>query len=145
VKHKNGHEFLRAALTGKAMSPVILGKSDLAYDHGGMAGVIDEGQAIYQLIGIYETREVPGDPYVIKVGDVLKTRDGRSARIVATDRKCNDGFTVVALVRVTETSEIVFNFKANGRYSYYDDSPRDPSDLILPEPQLQRITKLWKE
>ena len=59
-----------------------------------------------------------------KVGQVWVTRDGRKARIVATDCKDAD-YPVVALLESDEVGEEVQSFTPSGAFDRRGDSSRD--------------------
>jgi hypothetical protein len=71
----------------------------------------------------------------------LTTRDGRPARIVATDAKRKD-YPLVALVTSEEDREVVYNYTVDGRF--ISTRPKgDPhnADLINPPPPPVRKTR----
>lgn len=66
----------------------------------------------------------------------VRTRDGRKARVVATDMNGSEGDTVLALITEPDGNEYAYEFKADG--SYY--CPADPShnDLVQAPEQRRR-------
>lgn len=58
----------------------------------------------------------------------VQTRDGRPARIVCTDRKCDNGFPLGVLIPNEYGVEEFFWHCADGRFN---DSPSAPSNLDL--------------
>jgi hypothetical protein len=69
-------------------------------------------------------------PHEIKVGDVYQTRDGRSARIIATDRD-STSYPIVALLR-DRRQETVQTYTRDGRFRGANSLPL-VSDLVIPE------------
>jgi hypothetical protein len=71
-------------------------------------------------------------PHEIKVGDVYKTKNGRTARIIATDKEGND-YPIVALVKDKNGDhETILAYTRDGQLAcmHCDHS----ADLVLPEP-----------
>lgn len=67
----------------------------------------------------------------------IVTRDGRSVRIICTDRD-DENEPIVALVR-HEEGEAVMNFSENGEYFWMDEGPC-PCDLFFaPEPKAKKV------
>jgi hypothetical protein len=69
-------------------------------------------------------------PHEIKVGDVYKTIEGKSARIICTDRRAPN-YPVVALIEEGD-AELLLAYTATGRVSL-DCSPDCETNLVLPE------------
>jgi hypothetical protein len=77
-------------------------------------------------------------PHEIKVGDVYQTRNGLTARIIATDKQGND-YPIVALVKdKSDDYDIIIVYSRDGHPANMSTIDRG-ADLILPEPY-----KDWK-
>lgn len=70
----------------------------------------------------------------LKVGDALVTRDGRKARVIATDIKDSDQPLAVAVRNENEELEEVLLFTADGRY--FIDDKISSVDLFMPQEML---------
>ncbi len=77
------------------------------------------------------------DEYLKNPTRPIVTRDGRSVRIICTDRD-NDDHPIVALAREDE-SEVIMDFNENGEYFGMGQGP-SPCDLFfLPEPKNKKV------
>jgi hypothetical protein len=130
VCHVGVHTFFteRSNRTMNAQSinaPVIRVRDDRVH---GVTGSVEQyrdkqyeklalaGDRVYQFAGQFESRECGNEPIPFAVGQRVKTRDGRSARIISTDREHVDGYCVVALVSGSPRGECVECFNASGEY-----------------------------
>lgn len=69
----------------------------------------------------------------------VQTRDGRKARIIATDAKLTDGRSIIALVERTNGGEMARYVYEDG--SWFGSYVTDPSDLInVPEETVEYRT-----
>lgn len=64
-----------------------------------------------------------------KQGHPVIRRDGRAVRIVCFDRKCDDGYPIVALIEDEDGEEQIQTYMADGRI--YADQCISSGDLML--------------
>jgi hypothetical protein len=146
MKYPNAFEFVAIAKPLSTFDPVVEDEKDsisrLVCARAPQVFDSGEKRFVYQLVGVFETRKVPGEPYTIKVGDRFKTNDGRDARIVATDMR--GPYPVVALVdNGPGQSERCCIYQTNGTALY--DHKDSPLSLVLPASEPTTVTKLWTE
>jgi hypothetical protein len=70
-------------------------------------------------------------PHEIKVGDVYRTKNDRSVRIIATDRLGTD-YPVIGLIKGTDDRENILSFTREGHSAGTNETLFN-TDLILPE------------
>ncbi len=119
-----------------------------------LATTLAQGNKSYVLAGAWKRVEVPGEPRPFAVGQVVKTRGGRSARIICTDRK-SDRQPIIALVesRSEEGRESVQLYFADGKFNSPGSSEWDlipntgPAQTELrwvPNPDLPKLIEALK-
>lgn len=86
----------------------------------------NEPQVVYAPIGQLVVREIEEAPAPIKVGDVYKTRDGKSCRIIVADKKGT--FPIIGLAD-DGAIEIPYTYTSKGTIS---SNSGHPADLVLP-------------
>jgi len=86
----------------------------------------NEPQVVYAPIGRLVVKEIEEAPAPIRAGDVYKTRDGKSCRIIVADKK---GVSPIIGLADDGDIEIPYTYTSRGTIS---SNSGHPADLVLP-------------